>query len=443
MAFTASLPYDRRLAADDLAGSRAHVRGLAGPGVLEKGESAVLLDGAEPGRGRAELGDLRLPGRRRGHPHRGGAPGDRARRRRRGQDPHRPEPQRPGRHRPAALRPARAAQRRPRQVIELQDTLLHRAVEAGDAYLPGYTHLQRAQPVLLTHHLLAHGWALARDLDRVLHSVVRMDVSPLGAGALAGSSLPLDPDGVADDLGFGEPVRELARRRVATATSWPRRCSTWPCWASTCRAWARSSCCGRARSSASSSSTTPTPRGARCSRRRRTPTWPSWPGPRRAGSSGTWRGCWPRSRVCRWRTTGTSRRTRSRCSTPSTRSRRALPAMMGMLGDRALRHREDAHARRTAPPPPRSTWPSGSWSGGCRSARRTRWSGRSCATRCSAASHWPSSSRPTRIWATDALGLLEPGVAVTRRTSPGGAGPKPVAVQVERFATASTSTASG
>jgi argininosuccinate lyase len=80
--------------------------------------------------------------------------------------------------------------------------LLERAEEAGDAYLPGYTHLQRAQPVLLSHHLLAHGWALARDLDRLLDCRRRLDVSPLGAGALAGSSLPLDPDGVAADLGF-------------------------------------------------------------------------------------------------------------------------------------------------------------------------------------------------------------------------------------------------
>ncbi len=78
----------------------------------------------------------------------------------------------------------------------------HRAGEAGDAYLPGYTHLQRAQPVLLAHHLLAHGWALARDVDRLVATVDRLDVSPLGAGALAGSSLPLDPDGVAEDLGF-------------------------------------------------------------------------------------------------------------------------------------------------------------------------------------------------------------------------------------------------
>src|SRR5207245_10453348 len=80
--------------------------------------------------------------------------------------------------------------------------LLDRAQEVGPAYLPGYTHMQRAQPVLLAHHLLAHGWALGRDVDRLLASRARMDVSPLGAGALAGSSLPLDPDGVAHELGF-------------------------------------------------------------------------------------------------------------------------------------------------------------------------------------------------------------------------------------------------
>ena len=88
------------------------------------------------------------------------------------------------------------------RILELQEVLLARAEEAGDAYLPGYTHLQRAQPVLLAHHLLAHGWALARDLDRLLDTRRRLDVSPLGAGALAGSSLPLDPESVAADLGF-------------------------------------------------------------------------------------------------------------------------------------------------------------------------------------------------------------------------------------------------
>jgi len=80
--------------------------------------------------------------------------------------------------------------------------LVRRATEAGDTYLPGYTHLQRAQPVLLAHHLLAHFWAFARDVDRWRDALDRADVSPLGAGALAGSSLPLDPDGVARELGF-------------------------------------------------------------------------------------------------------------------------------------------------------------------------------------------------------------------------------------------------
>ena len=57
--------------------------------------------------------------------------------------------------------------------------------------------------MLLAHHLLAHGWALARDVDRLVATVARLDVSPLGAGALAGSSLPLDPAATAADLGFG------------------------------------------------------------------------------------------------------------------------------------------------------------------------------------------------------------------------------------------------
>jgi argininosuccinate lyase len=80
---------------------------------------------------------------------------------------------------------------------------LARAEESSEIALPGYTHLQRAQPVLLAHHLLAHFWTLARDVDRWRACVARSDVSPLGAGALAGSSLPLDPAMVAAELGFG------------------------------------------------------------------------------------------------------------------------------------------------------------------------------------------------------------------------------------------------
>ena len=68
--------------------------------------------------------------------------------------------------------------------------------------MPGRTHLQHAQPVLLSHHLLAHGWALSRDVERLRDWDVRAAISPYGSGALAGSSLGLDPEAVAVELGF-------------------------------------------------------------------------------------------------------------------------------------------------------------------------------------------------------------------------------------------------
>lgn len=87
-------------------------------------------------------------------------------------------------------------------VRRFQGTLLSQAEAAGDAYLPGYTHLQQAQPVSLAHHLLAHGWMLNRDIDRLSDARRRTDVSVLGAGALAGSSLPLDPSISQRELGM-------------------------------------------------------------------------------------------------------------------------------------------------------------------------------------------------------------------------------------------------
>jgi len=90
--------------------------------------------------------------------------------------------------------------------LDLCDVLNARAKDAGwgagSVYLPGYTHMQRAQPVLLAHHFAAHAWSMLRDVDRLSQTIERLDVSPLGAGALAGSSLPLDPDFVASQLGF-------------------------------------------------------------------------------------------------------------------------------------------------------------------------------------------------------------------------------------------------
>ena len=203
LAFTVSLPVDRRLAPFDLIGSRAHVRGLERAGLLSHDEvSTVLaaLDHVEE-----ELTEGRFVF----------APGD--------EDIHTAIERRVTEIAGAAGARLHTGRSRNDQVatdlrlfakeatlglargaLALQEVLLDRAAEAGDTYLPGYTHLQRAQPVLLSHHLLAHGWALMRDVDRLLATYRRLDVSPLGAGALAGSSLPLDPDGVAADLGFAE-----------------------------------------------------------------------------------------------------------------------------------------------------------------------------------------------------------------------------------------------
>lgn len=88
------------------------------------------------------------------------------------------------------------------RTYELASKLLARAREETGTPMPGYTHLQRAQPVTLAHHLLAHFWRLERDIDRLLATARRANVSPLGAGALAGSTLPIDPEHVARRLGF-------------------------------------------------------------------------------------------------------------------------------------------------------------------------------------------------------------------------------------------------
>ena len=92
-----------------------------------------------------------------------------------------------------------------RQSLALVDTLVAVGEKNATAYLPGYTHLQRAQPVLLSHHLQAHAWSLLRDVDRIFDARRRLNVSPLGAGALAGTSLPIQPEVTAKLLGFDEP----------------------------------------------------------------------------------------------------------------------------------------------------------------------------------------------------------------------------------------------
>ncbi len=201
MEFTQSLSFDRRLAVDDITGSRAHVRGLGRAGILSNEEISSVLEALD--QVETELADAsfvfqatdedihtaverrvtELAGEAGARLHTGRSRNDQV-------------------ATDLRLFTKRELTNLARQVHALRRVLLARAREVGDVYLPGYTHLQRAQPVLLAHHLLAHGWALGRDVDRLLDCIRRLDVSPLGAGALAGSSLPLDPVGVAADLGF-------------------------------------------------------------------------------------------------------------------------------------------------------------------------------------------------------------------------------------------------
>ncbi|MFP7696878.1 argininosuccinate lyase [Trueperella sp. LYQ143] len=90
------------------------------------------------------------------------------------------------------------------KVLDLVDALVGQAQSAGEAIMPGRTHLQHAQPVLVAHHLLAHAWPLIRDVQRLVDADRRLAVSPYGSGALAGNTLGMDPEAIAADLGFAQ-----------------------------------------------------------------------------------------------------------------------------------------------------------------------------------------------------------------------------------------------
>lgn len=207
LAFTESLSFDKRLWKDDIAGSLAHVKGLGLAGILPLSEvaqieSALQQVASEFANGTFEFvageEDIHTSIERRitqiagpvgGKVHTGRSRNDQC---------------------VTALRlwTKRELAALAVRLIALCDVLTQRADLAGwgsdGVYLPGYTHVQRAQPVLLAHHLMAHAWAFTRDIDRLISTIKRADVSPLGAGALAGSSLPLDPDFTAREMGFAD-----------------------------------------------------------------------------------------------------------------------------------------------------------------------------------------------------------------------------------------------
>ena len=92
------------------------------------------------------------------------------------------------------------------RVLDIAQALVGQAVRAGDAVMPGRTHMQHAQPVLVAHHLLAHVWPLLRDVARLRDWDKRAAISPYGSGALAGNTLGMDPRRIAAALGFADSV---------------------------------------------------------------------------------------------------------------------------------------------------------------------------------------------------------------------------------------------
>ncbi len=205
-ALSKSTHFDWRLAPYDIAGSRAHARVLHRAGLLDDAMLAAMLHGL--GLLAADVGSGTF----------GPAPDD--------EDVHtaleRGLIERTGADVGGRLRAGRSrndqiatllrmylrdhARSCSRLVLDVVEALIGQADRHMGVAMPGRTHLQHAQPVLLSHHLLAHGWALLRDVDRWRDWEARTALSPYGSGALAGSSLGLDSDAVAVELGFAAGV---------------------------------------------------------------------------------------------------------------------------------------------------------------------------------------------------------------------------------------------
>ncbi len=199
--FTRSIEVDAELALDDIAGSIAHVRGLARAGLLTAEESETLERGLaglrEDVAGGAVAWDPALEdvhmnletlltervGAVGGKLHTGRSRNDQV-------------------VTDLRLWTRRAVTMLDSGMVDLERSLVDLADREGDAVLPGATHIQPAQPVLFAHHLLAYVEMLERDRGRLADARRRLNVSPLGAGALAGAGYPLDREATAAELGF-------------------------------------------------------------------------------------------------------------------------------------------------------------------------------------------------------------------------------------------------
>jgi len=219
-----STQFDWRLAPYDIAGSRAHARVLHTAGLLDDAELTGMLDALD----RLEA-DVRSGAY-------APAPSD--------EDVHgcleRGLIERAGAQLGGKLRAGRSRNDQiatlgrmylrdhasivARNLLDVVRALIAQAERHPNAPMPGRTHLQHAQPVLLSHHLLAHAWAVLRDVQRFVDWDRRAAVSPYGSGALAGSSLGLDPNAVAAELGFDSAVHNsidgTASRDVYAEFAW-------------------------------------------------------------------------------------------------------------------------------------------------------------------------------------------------------------------------------
>jgi argininosuccinate lyase len=202
---SSSVHFDWRLARYDLAGSAAHARVLSRAGLLDPDERDRLLAGLDALAADCESGAFTPTGAdedvhtalERGLLERLGPLGGKLRAGRSRNDQIATD---------LRMYLREAARGVAGQVVGLATALTGQAAAHADTPAPGMTHLQHAQPVSFGHQLLAHVQPLLRDLDRLRDWDVRTAVCPLGAGALAGSSLPLDPAAVAAELGFAAPA---------------------------------------------------------------------------------------------------------------------------------------------------------------------------------------------------------------------------------------------
>ena len=199
--FTRSIEVDAALAADDIAGSIAHVRGLGRAGILAAGEVDALVAGLGGLATEVQAGSLEWdPALEDVHMNLEAALeariGPVARKLHTGRS----------RNDQVAtdlrLWTRRAIERLDAAILSMERALVGLAERYGEAILPGTTHIQPAQPVLLAHHLLAYVEMLERDRGRFADARRRLNVSPLGSGALAGAGYPLDREGTARELGF-------------------------------------------------------------------------------------------------------------------------------------------------------------------------------------------------------------------------------------------------